>query len=288
MFHLLSVTTITSNILSTLLDRASQFKSGARSTCAKNLTGVFITDRPSLRTRASFSLGFEKLGGRFHSFVPDEIGIGTRESIADIGGVLDGYYDLLVARILDHEQLKTLAQISTLPVINGLSDTEHPAQALSDIFTMWEHFQKPLELNCVYVGDSSNVARSLALLCPLMNWNFTLIGPSKYHFLSQEKISCTPKWSAIKNADVVYTDIWTSMGQEDEQRERNTAFADYKLTTKRFSQAKTNSVFMNDMPIKRDIEVDNEVVDGPQSIIYTQAHNRLYMQMAIMEYCLTH
>lgn len=288
MFHLLSTQNLSAQLIQQWLQRATEFKAGAISNCAAGLTAVFISDRPSLRTRASFGVGFETLGGKFHSFQPNEIGFGERESAHDIGGVLGSYYDLIVARVLEPTDLEVLASASGVPVINALSKTEHPAQCLSDIFTMSEYFKQPSQLQCVYVGDASNVARSLATLCNIIGWQFTLIGPAEYHFTANEAITCTTDWSVITCADVVYTDIWTSMGQEAENAKRLQDFADYRLTLERFNQAKPTAIFMNDMPIRRGVEIDDAVVDGPHSVIFTQAKNRLYMQMAIMEYCLTH
>lgn len=283
MFHLLSTQDLTEDLIHTWMQRAAEFKGGALAQCAVGKTGVFITDRPSLRTRASFALAFEGLGGHFHSFLPSEIGFGQRESVVDIAGVLGRYYDLMVARIYDPADLVVLSQTSGIPVVNALSQTEHPAQALSDVFTMDEHFKHPTSLQVVYVGDASNTAQSLLFLCDKLGWTFTLVGPAQYHFSTH----CTTDLSVLQQADVVYTDTWVSMGQEPEAQARNAAFAPYYLTTALFAQSQPIAVFMNDMPIRRGIEVDDAVVDSPRSIIYTQAENRIYTQMAIIEHLLT-
>ncbi|MBI4407892.1 MAG: ornithine carbamoyltransferase [Candidatus Kerfeldbacteria bacterium] len=284
MFHLLSTHDLSTHLIHNWIQRAAEFKAGTLSDCAVGKTGVFITDRPSLRTRASFTLAFEALGGTFHSFLPGEIGLGQRESTKDIAGVLGSYYDMIIARVYEPTDLVVLSQQSGVPVVNALSKTEHPAQALADIFTISEYFHNPATLHLVYVGDASNTAQSLLFLCDQLGWQFTLTGPEPYHFPTH----CTTDLSVLTQADVVYTDTWVSMGQEPEAQARNAAFAPYYLTTQLFEQAKPTAVFMNDMPIRRGIEVDDAVVDGPRSIIYQQAENRIYMQMAIIEHLLTH
>lgn len=284
MSHLLSVNDLSTRQIHHCLQRAAEFKAEVPSHCAVGKTGVFITDRPSLRTRASFALAFEALGGKFHSFLPSEIGFGQRESVKDIAGVLGRYYDMIFARIYEPDDLVVLSQTSGVPVVNALSKTEHPAQALSDIFTMVEYFNHPSALHVVYLGDASNTARSLLLLCDKLGWTFTLVGPKQYHFPTH----CTTDLGVLKQADVIYTDTWVSMGQEPEAQARNAAFAPYYLTTALFATTKPTTIFMNDMPIRRGIEVDDAVVDSPRSIIYQQAANRIYMQMAIIEHLFTH
>lgn len=283
MFHLLSTHNLSASLIHSWIQRAAEFKADATSQCAVGKTGVFITDRPSLRTRASFALAFEALGGTFHSFLPGEIGLGQRESTKDIAGVLGSYYDMIIARVYEPTDLVVLSQQSGVPVVNALSKTEHPAQALADIFTMSEYFHNPVTLHLVYVGDASNTAQSLLFLCDQLGWQFTLIGPEQYHFPTHS----TTDLVKLTEADVVYTDTWVSMGQESEAQARNAVFAPYYLSTKLFATTKPSAIFMNDMPIRRGIEVDDAVANSPRSIIYRQAENRIYMQMAIIEHLFT-
>ncbi len=290
MNHLLSAGQVSATTITALCQRASAFKAGTASQCFFGKTAVFITDRPSLRTRASFAVAVERLGGRLHHFLPSEIGFGQRESVKDIAGVLGRYYNFIIARIYEPDDLVALSQYSGVPVINALSKAEHPAQALADIFTMAEHFSEPASLQVVYVGDASNIARSLMLLCAKLNWLFTLIGPATHHFSADELVGqaqCTTDMAVMAQADVVYTDTWVSMGQEAECAKRNASFAPYYLSAERFSITRPQTIFMNDMPIRRGVEIDDAVVDGARSLIYQQAENRIYMQMAIIEYLLS-
>lgn len=290
MVHLLTAGQCSATTIQALCLRAQAFQSGAVSQVCAGKTAVFITDRPSLRTRASFTLAVERLGGQCHNFLPSEIGFGQRESVQDIAGVLGRYYHLIIARIYTPEDLVALSQFSGVPVINALSQTEHPAQALSDIFTIWQHFHEPTQLQLVYVGDASNTARSLMLLCATLGWQFTLIGPKPDHFASAELVGraeCVTDMAYLAQADVVYTDTWVSMGQEAEATARNARFAPYYLTAAHFATTRPQTIFMNDMPIRRGVEIDDAVVDSPRSIIYQQAENRIYMQMAIIEQLMT-
>ena len=257
---------------------------------------AMIFNKPSLRTRISFDMAMRHLGGDALFISPDEIGLGKRESIADVARVLSGYIDGIMARVFAHEHVLELAKWSTVPVINGLSDYNHPCQALADLLTMYENFGFLQGLNITYVGDGNNVAVSLMHAAAKVGANFTIAAPEGYDLQSQPveigKTIAQESGSALQflrdpmeaalEADVLYTDTWTSMGQEEETAKREQVFPPYQVNKELLAKAKTNVIVMHCLPAHRGSEITDEVADGPHSVIFLQAHNRLHAQKAIL------
>jgi len=261
----------------------------------KSLAMLF--QKPSTRTRVSFEVGMTQLGGHALYFSTSDLQLGRGETVADTAKVLSRYVDGIMARVFGHQDIINLAKNSTVPVINGLSDKFHPCQALTDLFTVWEHKRALQGLTIAFVGDGdNNVTNSLLLLCAELGVNFKVGCPEKYKTkqeildLAQKDISQTgakieilndPK-EAVRNADVIYTDVWVSMGKEKEAEERIKTFQAYQLNKELLSSAKKDALVMHCLPAHRGQEITDEVIDGPQSIVFDQAENRLHVQKAIM------
>jgi len=255
----------------------------------KSLALVF--QKPSNRTRVSFEAGMTQLGG--HAIYLDEshIKIGHREAVKDIASTLSRYVDCIVARTFSHSGLEELARFSDVPVINGLSDLLHPCQALSDIFTIIEKCPDFKKVKFAYIGDGNNVLHSLILAVATMGMNLTIATPRKYEpkkeildygrSKSNVEILDDPV-KAIEGADVVYTDVWTSMGQEREKRRRLRKFKKFQLNPKLLSLASKNCLVMHCLPAHRGEEITDSVIDSPNSIVFDQAENRLHVQKAIL------
>ena len=301
----LSVTDITPDETMALLDRARTAKSiSGKDTNGKPLTGKSIAilfDKPSLRTRVSFQVGIEHLGGFSVFLGQQEVGLGNREPTSDVAKVLSGYVDCIVARLSDHQLLLDLAKYASVPVINALSDLEHPCQAMADLLTIYEHKDTLSGLSLAYIGDGNNVARSLCLSAPAVGMNFTSASPVGYNLdeLSIRKAqsranpssvrirTLTDPVKAVAGADVVYTDVWASMGQESETSIRKSAFNGYTVDPALMDKANTGALFMHDMPAHYGEEVPSGMLDHPQSVAFPQAHNRLHVQKTILEFLLT-
>lgn len=262
-------------------------------------TLVMLFEKPSLRTRLSFEIGMTQLGGHAVYLAPTDIGLGIREEICDVAKVSSSMGDMIMARTFAHETVKNLAQYSCVPVINGLSDLEHPCQILSDLFTLLEVKGKFNGLKLVYIGDSeNNVAHSLALASGLLGMNFVTASPAGYwmksEVTSRAKILADRSGGAIaetddpqeavEHADIIYTDTWISMGDEEEKEKRQKLFPPYQVTLNLMSHAASDAIFMHDLPAYRGEEVQAEVVDGVQSVVFQQAENRLHVQKALMLY----
>jgi ornithine carbamoyltransferase len=253
-----------------------------------------IFQKPSLRTRLSFDVGMYHLGGYAVMMGPQEIGLGQRESIADVARVMSGMVQCVMARVFDHAHVLQLAEWSSVPIINGLSDDRHPCQAMADILTIYEHFGRTEGLRVTFVGDGNNVAASLLLVCAHFGAHFTIAAPDGYDLPKSvmaragainpniEIRTLRDPIAAVKGADVVYTDTWVSMGQEEEARQRQAAFADYQLNAALLAHAGEHTIVMHDLPAYRGKEITDEVADGPQSVIFQQAANRLHAQKAIL------
>ena len=257
---------------------------------------ALIFSKPSLRTRISFEMAMRHLGGDALFISPNEIGLGKRESIADVARVLSGYVQGIMARVFEHEHVMELAKWADIPVINGLSDYNHPCQAMADILTIKENFGKLPGLNVTYIGDGNNVAVSLLHICTKLGVNFSIANPEGYD-IPKEAASLGQKFAessgskinfyrdpheAVADADVIYTDTWTSMGQEEEARAREKAFPPYQVNQTLLSEAKPETIVMHCLPAHRGQEITDEVADGPQSRLFPQAHNRLHAQKAIV------
>jgi len=235
-------------------------------------------------------------GGDALYLSPNEVGLGKRESIADIARVLSGYVHALMARVFEHDHVLQLAQWSEIPVINGLSDYNHPCQGMADALTIQEKFGKAKGLNVAYVGDGNNVAVSLMHVCAKLGWNFTIGSPEGYDLtpkaieLAQETAKETGSkltfvrdpHEAVRGAQVIYTDTWTSMGQEEETAQREKVFPAYQVNTSLVNEADKDVIVMHCLPAHRNHELTDDVADGPHSVIFPQAHNRLHIQKAIL------
>ena len=297
----LSVGDFSAQELQELLDLAVELKTelketGANRPLLKNKKLGMIFQKPSLRTRVSFERGMEQLGGSAMYIGPAEIGLGKRESIADVARVMSGYVDAIMARVFDHEHILELAKWSSIPVINGLSDYNHPCQAMADILTVLEEFGKTQEINVTYVGDGNNVAVSLMQVCAKLGSNFTIANPKGYDMpassIAEARKFTTESGStitlledpheAVKNADVIYTDTWTSMGQEEETAKREAVFPPYQVNEQLVGEAREHVIVLHCLPAHRNHEITDAVADGPHSRLFPQAHNRMHAQKAIL------
>ena len=255
-----------------------------------------LFQKPSLRTRVSFEVGMLHLGGEALYISPHEVGLGVRESVPDVARVLSGYVDGIMARVFSHDHILQLAEYSRVPVINGLSDYNHPCQALTDIFTIWEHFGKIEGLKLAYVGDGNNMATSLVTILVKMGGHFSIAAPNGYQLPPQilseaQNIAEETKAiiavtndpaEAVTGADIIYTDVWTSMGQEEEAVERMKVFPPYQVNSHLLARAKPHTMIMHCLPAHRGDEITDDVADGPQSLLFQQAENRLHGQKAIL------
>lgn len=262
----------------------------------KNKTLGMVFQKPSLRTRVSFDMAMLHLGGQALYLSPNEIGLGQRESIADVSRVLSRYVDGIMARVFAHAHVTELAQYASVPVINGLSDHEHPCQAMADVLTIVEHVGKLKGKRVVFLGDGNNVARSLMYACMLGGAQFVCSSPKGYT-MDDPSVAQAQKLAgksggtveliedpqaAAKDADVLYTDVWASMGQESEAAERAKIFPPYQINSALVAQAKANSIVMHCLPAHRGGEITDDVMDGPHSVVFDQAENRMHAQKAIV------
>jgi len=257
---------------------------------------ALLFEKPSLRTRVSFDLAVAQLGGHCLYLSPQEVGLGQREPVPDVARVLSRYVDCIVARVFSHDTLVQLAQSATVSVINALSDLEHPCQALADFLTIRERKGRLKGVRLAYVGDGNNVARSLALLSAMLGVDFSIASPSGYQLDavaessarrlaaasgSSVTLTCDPL-QAVREADVVYTDTWTSMGQEKEAAIRRVAFADFQVNAALMSHARPDAVFMHCLPAHHGEEVTSDILNGESSAVFDQAENRLHVQKAVL------
>ena len=265
----------------------------------KNL--VLLFEKPSLRTRVSFEIGIRQFGGECIYLNKEDVGMNSRENANDIAKVLDRWADGIIARVFQHSTLITLSENTSIPVINALSDQEHPCQAIADLMTIKEHKGNLKGLKVVFVGDGNNVATSLSIGCASVGADFILSCPSGYeiqHDLwleAQKRASITgakleiindPK-SAVSNADVIYTDVWISMGQEDETKNRIEKFSQYQVNPELMSLSNKNAIFMHDMPAHENEEISVGMLDHPQSVVFDKAENRLHAQKGILSHIFT-
>ncbi len=258
-----------------------------------NCSLAMIFAKPSARTRVSFETGFFRLGGHALYLGPNEIGIGKREEVKDIARVFSGYNDMIMARLFDHRHILELAEYATVPVINGLTDYNHPCQIMADIFTIYEHRGNLNEMKVVYVGDGNNIVHSWLRLAARIPLHFTCICPEGFEpdtktislieeaGLSTFELSHDPKKDII-DADVIYTDVWASMGQKDEVETREKAFADFQVNSSMLNSTGKNTLFMHCLPAERGREVTDKVMESSNSIVFDQAENRMHAQNAIM------
>ena len=273
-----------------------RFKKGVREHFLHGMTLGMIFEKASARTRLSFEVGMRQLGGQAMYIGKDEIGIGTRESVKDVAKVISRYLDAIMIRSTSHAMIEELAQFSDIPVINGLSDMYHPCQALSDAFTIYEKKGKCKGMKLAFIGDSNNVARSLAVVSLLTGMHFFIASPKGYEFTKDflKSIRTLAKRSkgsvvmlrnpgkAAANADAIYTDVWASMGQEAERLKRLRDFSAYRIDGRILRRAKKDVIVMHCLPARREEEITSEVLDGSKSVVYDQAENRMHVQKAIL------
>ena len=287
----LSVTDITPDETLALLKKArdSKLQPKSQKTPLSGKSVAILFDKPSLRTRVSFQVGIQELGGYSVFLGEQEVGLGSREPVSDIANVLSGYVDLIIARISNHDLIVQLAKYASVPVINALSDVEHPCQVMADLLTIYEYKDTLDGLSLTYVGDGNNVARSLCLAAPAVGMNFTSATPQGYTLDDQSvqlalsravpgatsiqvRTVISPT-EAVVGADVVYTDVWASMGQEKEAQARQVAFKDYTVSPELMQLANAGALFMHDMPAHYGEEVSPGMLEHPQSVAFPQAHN---------------
>lgn len=303
--HFLSIAEVSPEALRALLDfsilRKAQFKRGEWTPAFQGRILAMIFQKSSLRTRLGFEAAMAQLGGHAINLEDHQIGLTKRESPRDVARVISSMADVIMARVYAHQSVVELAANATVPVINGLSDWAHPCQAIADLATLQEHFGTLQGLHLAYIGDANNVARSLLNACVKTGMSFRIAAPRGYqldqglvqHALSgaaqsgSQILTCDDPAEAASNADVVYTDVWTSMGQEAEAAEREKAFAGFQVNAELMRRAKPTAVAMHCLPAHRGSEITDEVIDGPQSVIFEQAENRLHTQRALLEVMLS-
>jgi ornithine carbamoyltransferase len=278
-------------------DLKAKYAQGLREPLLPGRVMALLFEKPSLRTRVSFEAGMIHLGGS-SLFLGDDVGFGARESMADFGRVLSQYVDLVVVRAFQHQKLLDLARYCTCPVINGLTDEAHPCQALSDLYTLKEIFGRLKGRTLAYIGDGNNVACSLAEGCAKVGMRFYMATPEAYRFRKSflDQLSrnspqldlevTTEPAEAVGEASAVYTDVWTSMGQEAESTKRKNDFAHFQVNLALMRRAPKEAVFLHCLPAHRGEEVTDEVIDGPQSVVVQQAANRLHVQKGILAWIL--
>ena len=292
----LSIADLLPEEVATLVQRAAKMKSGQTPRPLEGKVLALLFEKPSLRTRVSFEVGIRQLGGDCVYLSREDVGLGVREPVADVARVLDRWVDGIIARVFSHESLDLLARHTSAPVINALSDLEHPCQAMGDLLTVFGHKGTLQGLRLAFVGDGNNVASSLALACASVGTEFILAAPPEYQIptavweeakqrasLSGTKVGWVElAQQAVRGADVVYTDVWTSMGQEEETSERLRTFADYQVNDELMAYARPDAIFMHDMPAHEGEEISEGMLDHARSVVFDQAENRLHAQKAIL------
>ncbi len=294
----LSIADLSSDEVGLLIERAAQMKGGPAERALEGRTIAMLFEKPSLRTRVSFEVGIRRLGGECFHLGGPEVGLGEREPVPDVARVLDRWVDGVVARVNSHESLTLMAKHTTGPIVNALSDVEHPCQAMADLLTILEHRGGLDGQRVAYVGDGNNVAASLALACASVGASFVLASPPDYRVdratweEAKHRAGASGgsvEWvehpeDAAKDADVVYTDVWVSMGQDAESEARHSAFQGYQVSPGLMELAKPDAVFMHDMPAHEGEEITPGMLDHPQSVVFDQAENRLHAQNAVLAY----
>jgi ornithine carbamoyltransferase len=295
--HFLNFSDIAPDEIQPILDRAIKLKSGASSTALAGKSVAILFEKPSLRTKLSFWVGAEKLGGNPVHFAPEEIGLGKREPVADVANVMSRMSDMAVIRTFAQSTLEEFAAAATIPVINALTDAEHPCQALADVQTIVEQLGSVSGANVAFIGDGNNVAVSLAYAVAGLGGHLTVASPDGYK-LPQQSLDAVNSYGAsvggsvsqvtspqegVAGADIVYTDVWTSMGQETETAKRLIAFDGYQVNPSLLDQAAPNVKFMHDLPAHPGEEISDGLLYDPRSVAFDQAENRLWVQAALME-----
>ncbi len=296
MKDLLSVSDLSRENIRSLISNAVDMKAGGRLSLLDGKILALMFEKPSLRTRVSFEVAMRELGGDCIYLSPAEVGLGKRESVPDAARVMSRYVAAIAARTFSHQTIELLANFSSVPVINALSDLEHPCQALADLLTIYEERGELEGVTLAFVGDGNNVAHSLLLAASITGMNFRIASPAGYEV--QEKIrqmaqryavesgaeifyTEDPR-SAVSRADVVYTDVWASMGQEAEVEKRRELFASYQVNSELLSLAKDDAILMHPLPAHHGEEVAEGILDSVPSVVFDQAENRLHLQKALL------
>jgi ornithine carbamoyltransferase len=293
MRHLLEIDDLSADELRTILDLSERPDLPA---VLEGKGAMLLFEKPSARTRTSMEMAVVQLGGHPVTLRNEEVGIDTRETAEDLGRLLSGYGAVIGARVFEHHKVERLASAASVPVVNLLSDEAHPVQALADLLTMRQEFGTLDGLVVTYVGDANNVARSLGVACGLVGIEFRVSNPAGYDFdeASLQRLrdaGCDVVLEAdpalaVKGADVVYTDAWYSMGQEEERAERTAAFADWQVDDALMAQASDRAIFLHCLPAHRNDEATDSVLDGPRSRIWPQAHNRMHTKRGLLAWLL--
>lgn len=303
MKHLSTLFDLTTDDVMDILETAEHLKeqhaSGTAETPLKNRVATLVFEKPSLRTRLSFEAAMTHLGGSASFFTGKDAGLYGRESLPDVARVISGYSDAIVLRTFSQDLVDEFCKWSTCPVINGLSDAYHPCQALTDLFTIREVFGALTDEKLVFVGDGNNVSASLALLTSMLGLPMTLACPAGYElsdeFMSRLNKKCPDSQfiqtndpvAAVKDANIVYTDVWASMGQEEEEDIRKKAFAGFQVSAELLAQAPADCRFMHDLPAKRGLEVTDDAMESPHSIVFQQAENRMHLAKGLLTWIVT-
>ena len=292
----LSILDLSDGEVEGIISKAASIKQGSTPQILSGKTVALVFEKPSLRTRVSFEVGVKQMGGTCIFLSNSEIGLGVREPEADVAKVLDRLVDCVVARVFSHRSLEILAEHTSIPVVNALSDQAHPCQALGDCLTIFERKGSLEGLKIAFVGDGNNIAGSLALACSSAGMDFTIASPKNYKLpesiwnqatAESEKRGTNLRWTqdpkdAVFEADVVYTDVWVSMGDEEEKEERLSVFSSYQVNEQLVKFAKDDFLFMHDMPAHRGEEISEGMLDHPNSVVYHQSENRLHAQKAVL------
>ncbi len=299
MQHFITVAEYSSQELSHVLDVAERLKKeyltrGRNDPILAGKTLAMIFEKPSLRTRVSFTVAMNHLGGSAFMIRQEEVGLGRREPVKDVARVLAGMCDGIMARTFEHEKIQELSKWSSVPVINGLTDRSHPCQALADIMTIKEHFGSLEGRTVAFIGDGNNMARSLSVACGKFGMRFILASPNAYRIPADALdriMTQTPEMDlltidapadAVREADVIYTDTWVSMGQESEKAQRLRDFAGYQVDEKLLELAPRHAVVLHCLPAYRGLEISDEVIESPRSLVFLQAENRLHFQKGLL------
>jgi ornithine carbamoyltransferase len=299
MKHFLCVSDCSAEELNELLDLSSSlkkfYKSGGRDVCLAGKVLAMVFEKPSLRTRISFQVAMSDLGGSAIFIRPEDVGgIGKREPIKDMARVLSRYVDGIMARTFEHNTVVELAKFATVPVINALTDLSHPCQAMADVLTIKEHLSRLEGVKIAFIGDGNNVARSLAFAAAKLGMKLVVASPKGYELdwgtvekansINTDSVSITnDPVKAVAGADVIYTDTWVSMGQENEKQKRIKAFTGFQVNSELLKSAPANAKIMHCLPAYRGFEITDEVVESPNSIIFDQSENRLHFQRALVK-----
>ena len=296
MTHLVSIRDLTREEIPRLFRLAAELKAkqkaGDRAAPLAGRTLALVFEKPSLRTRVTFEVAMVHLGGRAIYLSTQEIGLAVRESVPDVARNLGRWVDLIAARTFRHETVESLARHAGVPVVNGLSDLEHPCQALADFFTLWERRSDLAKVRLAWIGDGNNVCHSIILLAALTGTSVVVACPPGYEPKPSFQTACRelggrlaltvdPR-EAAEGADVLYTDVWISMGQEAERERRLEAFRRYQVNETLVGFAKPSALVMHCLPAHRGEEITDAVVDGPRSVVLDQAENRLHVQKAVL------